>query len=237
MRILLSFIAVMLLSGNVYADFPECFSTYEPGDTVVFCHPSNREDSDRYCLCNAGYDYRTDYWVESIENGGCGMVEVFACFPEPIGDYVVFDNGDDTGTWIENHAPGQPVNQYPANNATGIDHTDSTEMIRAIQYNDDENDRFRKAIWQINTGPDFLVAVEEVEKTSQSVQSYIFITEFLLAEGTTYFWRVQYHDNYGPSEWSEITSFTTAGDPSAATENEAGGGDGGCFIATAAYGL
>jgi hypothetical protein len=125
---------------------------------------------------------------------------------------------DSDGVWsawsratlfMTNRAPERPVNQSPAEGATGVS---LKPDLTASPYSDPDDTPQRASEWEIALPekvmghPVFLDVYQRVvegEGHSHRVSDD-------LAAGTTYLWRVRYQDMGGLwSEWSERTSFVT----------------------------
>jgi len=127
--------------------------------------------------------------------------------------------------WAQtNTRPAQPENRWPSDGATG----QLPVKLVASAFADDDGDSHAASQWIIQTSEGISVysgAFDTHNKTSFMVPYGI------LQVGTQYYWQVIYQDNRGvESLASTLTSFT------AAPQAPPGAGNGGCFIATAAFG-
>jgi thermitase len=110
--------------------------------------------------------------------------------------------------------PNQPVNQAPANGATG------EELCATLESSDfsDPNggDTHAASQWQATaTSGDYSSPAFDSDTDSLNLLQ-ITIPPDTLDYGTTYYWRVRHEDNNGKwSDWSAETSFTTQSDSAA----------------------
>lgn len=102
----------------------------------------------------------------------------------------------------------QPVNSLPANGATAV--VENPTLFSSTYYSLYGVAK-SAGHWQVSTLADFSSTVLDAEDNSTSVSPFYSVPSFLLAESTTYYWRVRYKDAEGTySGWSTRHSFTTA---------------------------
>ena len=114
----------------------------------------------------------------------------------------------DTGLDGAHHAPEKPVNDAPANSATGVI---ETPTITAAAYESLVGSEFWAVQLQISaTSGDFSAPIYD-SGASQPASLGITVPISTLAVSTPYYWRMRHQDIEGAwSEWSDQTVFTTA---------------------------
>jgi plastocyanin len=109
-------------------------------------------------------------------------------------------------TSIVNNPPGQPTLSSPADGATAVSLTPT--LVTGPFADPDSGGTHKQTEWQIGTMSDFSTVV--FSTISSSNLTSLTVPTFVLAEGTTHYWRVRYYDNHlSASDWSEGYSFTT----------------------------
>jgi Leucine-rich repeat (LRR) protein len=143
---------------------------------------------------NTTYHYR----VKSKDEAGNEAVS---------GDYTF------TTMAVPNEPPNQPSNLSPSDGTTGVS---LTPTLESSDFYDPEGDIHASSTWQITTVPgDYSNPVFDSDLDTDGATdnlTSIAIPSGTLSHATTYYWHVRYgamnHD-WGWSEWSEETSFTT----------------------------
>ena len=122
------------------------------------------------------------------------------------------DWSDETCFTTLNHAPAQPSNLSPADEAMDVG---STPILQSSAFSDpDTADTHAASQWQITTtSGDYSSPIFDSEADSYHLTA-ISIPSGILDGHTTYYWRVRYQDNHEDwSDWSDETSFTTSNRP------------------------
>ncbi len=120
-----------------------------------------------------------------------------------------------TQTWftvMANLPPNQPINESPANGATGVS---VTPILNASPFSDPDptgydalSESLAAAEWQVTaTAGNY---ANPVATHGGAATSVVVLPAAKLSPSTTYYWHVRYQDNHGNwSAWSLETSFTT----------------------------
>jgi hypothetical protein len=105
-----------------------------------------------------------------------------------------------------NSPPDKPSLNFPSDGATGVS---LTPTLRTGEFSDpNRGDTHLKTEWDISTEADFSATV--LQRTSATHLTSLPLPQFILREGTTYYWRVRFYDNHlNVSGWSDPFSFTT----------------------------
>jgi PKD repeat protein len=110
-------------------------------------------------------------------------------------------------TTVANEPPRQPVNISPLSGVTGIS---VTPTLQSSTFSDPEGDTHVASRWKIRAstgGYDSPVFDSGIDNNNLT---RIYLLSGHLSHNTTYYWKVQYQDNYGNwSAWSIETCFTT----------------------------
>jgi hypothetical protein len=116
------------------------------------------------------------------------------------------------GTWeltktsVSNNPPDRPTLISPANGASTISPTPT--LITSSFSDPDSGDTHYQTEWQISTDSGFSTLTLQITSSTELI--YLTVPQFVLAGGTTYYWRVRFYDNNGNvSDWSSTFSFTT----------------------------
>ncbi len=107
---------------------------------------------------------------------------------------------------VENTPPKPATLSFPPSGSINVS---LTPILQTGSFSDpDSGATHRQTEWQISAENDFssnaLVTISASSLTSLTVP------KFVLAEGTTCYWRVRFYDNHlRASDWSDVYSFTT----------------------------
>lgn len=104
-----------------------------------------------------------------------------------------------------NNAPYSPSLISPAEGST----SGCTPQLTTGNFSDpDSGDTHLQTEWQIGGVSNF--SSTALIKISQSNLTSLNVPQFVLVEGTTYYWRARFYDNHSmASAWSGVSSFTT----------------------------
>jgi hypothetical protein len=116
-----------------------------------------------------------------------------------------------------NHAPSQPTNESPSDNAT---ETRSPTLQSSAFSDNDTGDTHASSEWQITAVSENYT--DPVFDTTDNVNlTEIVVPGDILGDNATYYWRVRHQDNHEAwSEWSSQTSFITLNDAPNRPSNE-----------------
>jgi hypothetical protein len=105
-----------------------------------------------------------------------------------------------------NAPPDRPALASPPHGTTMVS---LTPTLQTGAFSDpDRGDTHLKTEWDISTEADFSATV--LQRTSDRHLTSLPLPQFILREGTTYYWRARFYDNhFNISEWSDPYSFTT----------------------------
>ncbi len=107
---------------------------------------------------------------------------------------------------LSNNPPDKPTLISPGNEATNVSLT--TELQTGDFSDPDIGNTHLQTRWQVSKLLDFSLLVLDV--TTLSHRTILTIPESMLEEGTTYYWRAMFYDNFGiASEWADPYHFTT----------------------------
>jgi len=111
-----------------------------------------------------------------------------------------------TGQQVFNDPPNKPILTSPSNGASNVS---LTPKLQTVGFSDpNSRDKHIKTQWQLSKESNFSSLI--IDKTSLSHLTTLTVPKLVLVEGSTYFWRVMFYDNYDTaSEWSNVHSFTT----------------------------
>lgn len=124
-------------------------------------------------------------------------------------------NGVDIGAY-EFAVSVPPILVSPENGATGMS---LTPILETEEFSHPAALTQTASQWQLGTDETFGSGIV-VDETSDTALTAFTLTDGVLENGTTYYWRVRFQDSDGNwSDWSDTWSFTTS---------SAGGGGGGC---------
>jgi len=105
-----------------------------------------------------------------------------------------------------NNNPYKPILFLPIANQTNV--VLKPELQTEGFSDQDRSDIHTKTEWQISTEPDFSTYVLDV--ISNSYLTRLIVSESILNEDTTYYWRVRFYDDHdGVSKWADPFSFKT----------------------------
>ena len=112
--------------------------------------------------------------------------------------------------------PQQPVGLLPESGAVRVS---VTPTLTASDFSDPEvGDRHVASEWQITVNSGDYAKPLFAQKTQRSSLTRMNVPEGILANNTTYYWRVRYQDNHGTwSKFSVETSFSTNSAPDVPT--------------------
>jgi len=183
-----------------------------------------------YTDCIVGDQGDPDSLLGPLQNNG-GITETHALLPgspaidgcitectvttdqrgifRPQGDYC------DIGSYeveVPNNPPNQPSNISPGIDATGVS---LTPTLTSSPFSDpDARDALAQSQWQITQTSGDYGDPMVYDNTDIPGYTYTAVSSGYLSPSTVYYWRVRYRDNNGAwSEYSDETSFTTAGAP------------------------
>lgn len=107
-------------------------------------------------------------------------------------------------------APDQPFLISPEDGATDVS---LAPTLHASDYDDPgECSTHFKTRWQISDQADFSGLTYNANTFGDALTSHE-VTKMVLEPGTTYYWRVKYWGDHGlSSDWSDVSTFTTAAD-------------------------
>lgn len=190
-----------------------------PGDIVdvdiVFSDPSPTTNWYKYNSLSGWKDYSYHAFF-----GGTRRFVTLEIQDGGIGDADGVANGiivDPSGYGFpDSQQPYTPLLLTPADTATDVD-TEPTFTTDAFADPDNEdadpendNQHF-KTVWQVSTDSGFATILHEHAPAEYQDLTSWTIPSGILTGSTTYYWRVMFQDDYYTwSDWSSVSSFTTA---------------------------
>jgi hypothetical protein len=160
-------------------------------------------------VCTNSYPEDDGTTTESIifllSNANSGSGEINWTWTDGYDSCSGIDSLTLTKTGTPNNAPYSPSLISPAQGST----SGCTPQLTTGNFSDpDSGDTHLQTEWQIGSVNDFSsTAFVKISKTNLTSLK---VPQFVLAENTTYYWRVRYYDNHSmASPWSGVSSFKT----------------------------
>jgi alpha-tubulin suppressor-like RCC1 family protein len=185
--------------------------------TATYSHPSATQGT-------LEYEFATDAAFTNIVQSGTSALLTSPSTPTfttealPSGTYFWHVRAVDTSSllsaWTANRtitvssAPATPTNTTPVNAATNVATTPTLTSSAFSDANTGLGDSHTASHWQLAAASTDFATGQDSGTTATNLTSW---SPTALTAGVSYWWRVQYRDNYGQwSAWSAPTSFTVA---------------------------